>query len=132
VEGLTVGVAGGSEAFSDGVVVDDQVTGLGVLLDVGVFAGGWWSHDEGDVGGAVHPSVVGASVDASVVALVAGGSKVSGVELRSAFGDGDDVVDLGGEFGAAFASDLALPVVSLEDLESDLAPGVGAVEVPVL
>ena len=66
---MAVRVAGGSEAFGDGVVVNDQVTGLGVLLDVGVFAGGWWSHDEGDVGGAVHPSVVGAPVDASVVAI---------------------------------------------------------------
>ena len=129
---MTVGVAGRSEAFSDGVVVDDEVAWSGVLSDVGAFAGGRWSHDEGDVGGSVHPAVVGAPVDSTVVAVVAGGSEVSGVELGSAFGDGDDVIDLGGELGAAFAADLALPVVSLEDLESDLAPGVGAVEVPVL
>ena len=129
---MTVGVARGSEAGSDGVVVDDEVAWSGVLEDVGALAGCWWSHDEGDVGGAVDPLVVAFPVDPAVVAFVAGGSEVPGVVLRSAFGDGDDVVDFGGDLGAAFGSDLADVGVALEDLGSDFAPGVTAVEVALL
>ena len=112
-----------TQSVSDLVVVDDQVAGFGVGFDVGGFAGAGWSDDEGDVGVGGLPAVVLFAVDALVVAVGAGCSEVVGVPPLAAFGDGDDVVDLGGYAGAFGCSDLALVVVSGEDGFAYCGPG---------
>lgn len=94
-----------------------------MLLDVGGFACAGWSDDEGDVGVGGAPGFCAFAVDAVVVAVFAGGSEVVWFPPRSALCDRDDVVDVGGCAGAAWASDLAEVVVSLEDLFSDAGPG---------
>ena len=119
-------VAGGClfpEGFFDLVVVDDEVVGFGVLLDVGGFACCGWADDEGDVGVGCAPGFCAFAVDAVVVAVFAGCSEVVWFPPGSACGDGDDVVDMSGCAGAAGSSDLALVVVSGEDLFADAGPG---------
>ena len=112
-----------SEGVFDLVVVDDEVVGFCVGLGVCCFACAGWSDDEVDVGWCCAPGVFACSVDAIVVAALAGGTKVVWVPPGSAGCDGDDVVDDGGVGGAAWCLDLAGVVVSGEDLFSDAGPG---------
>ena len=65
----------------------------------------------------------GSAVGPSHVAVFARGAQIGGVVGWSAVGEGDDVVDVGCDGGAAFASDLADALVSFEDGEADLLPG---------
>ena len=90
----------GAQRFGDLVVVDDEVAGSGVGFDVGGFACAGWSDDEDDSGVGVFPGFLGFALDASEVAVLAGGSKVVGIPPGSALGGGDDVVDVGGVAGA--------------------------------
>ena len=90
-----------AERFGDLVVIDDEVAGFGVGFDVGAFACAGWADDEDDVGVSVFPVVLGFALDTSEVAVLAGGSKVGWFPPWAAFGDWDDVVDVGGVDGAA-------------------------------
>ena len=109
-----------SEGADDLVVIDDEVAGLGV--DMLGFVNAGWADDEGDVGVGLSPGFGLFSVDASEVAVLAGGSEVGWFPPWSALGDGDDVVDVGGVDGAFWCADLAGVTVSFEDSFADCLP----------
>lgn len=111
-----------SEGLLDCVVVNDEVSGPFVFVDVGGFAAAGWALDEDDAGFGCAPFFSVAVVCSSVVAGGAAGSEVVGVVPGAAGDDGGDVVDLGGVGGASVAVDLAGVVVSGEDLFADAGP----------
>ena len=94
-------------------------------MDGVVFVCVWRADDEGDLGVFASPGFFAFSVDACVVACLAGGSEVAWVIPWAALGDGNYVVDLGGGGGAFGADDLAGVCVAFEDGFSDSLPWAG-------
>ncbi len=73
---------GGAEGVGDGVVVDDEVAWLGVVLHPGGFAGAGWPGDEGD------GELVAAAGWADGVGGDGVGAAGGSAESRGAFGHG--------------------------------------------